>query len=90
MHHAGRRRDDLFAHFSGISAAGFKILQENQKVSFDVEMGPKGKHASKRLAFTSTTPDGPDIVRFEDADFSLDRVDICRLLSRRSRAGALC
>ncbi|MFP3559248.1 hypothetical protein SB861_52770, partial [Paraburkholderia sp. SIMBA_049] len=31
------------------------------------------------------TPDGPDIVRFEDADFSLDRFDICGLLSRRSQ-----
>jgi CspA family cold shock protein len=39
-------RDDLFAHFSEISAEGFKTLQENQKVSFDVKMGPKGKQAT--------------------------------------------
>ncbi|RKE37184.1 cold shock CspA family protein [Paraburkholderia sp. BL23I1N1] len=38
--------DDLFAHFSEISAEGFKSLQENQKVSFDVKMGPKGKQAA--------------------------------------------
>ncbi|KAE8759018.1 MULTISPECIES: cold-shock protein [Paraburkholderia] len=37
---------DLFAHFSEIRAAGFKSLQENQKVSFDVKMGPKGKQAA--------------------------------------------
>ena len=38
--------DDLFAHFSAISAQGFKSLSENQKVSFDVTTGPKGKQAS--------------------------------------------
>jgi CspA family cold shock protein len=38
--------DDLFAHFSQIQSNGFKSLQENQKVSFDVTTGPKGKQAS--------------------------------------------
>jgi CspA family cold shock protein len=38
--------EDLFAHFSAISASGFKSLQEGQKVSFDVTQGPKGKQAS--------------------------------------------
>ena len=38
--------DDLFAHFSAINAAGFKTLQENQRVSFDVTTGPKRKQAS--------------------------------------------
>lgn len=37
---------DLFAHFSAIQSAGFKSLQENQKVSYDVTTGPKGKQAS--------------------------------------------
>jgi len=37
---------DLFAHFSAINAGGFKSLQENQRVSFDVTDGPKGKQAS--------------------------------------------
>ena len=39
--------DDLFAHFSEIQASGFKSLQENQKVSFEVTTGPKGKQAAK-------------------------------------------
>ncbi len=39
--------DDLFAHFSEIQAEGFKTLAENQKVSFDVTQGPKGKQAAK-------------------------------------------
>ncbi len=36
---------DVFAHFSQINADGFKTLQEGQKVSFDVAMGPKGPQA---------------------------------------------
>ena len=39
--------DDLFAHFSEIQSSGFKSLAENQKVSFDVTTGPKGKQAAK-------------------------------------------
>ncbi|MCW3478970.1 cold-shock protein [Crenobacter sp. SG2303] len=38
--------EDLFAHFSQINSSGFKSLAENQKVSFDVTTGPKGKQAS--------------------------------------------
>ena len=38
--------DDLFAHFSEIRTEGFKSQQENQKVSFQVTVGPKGRQAS--------------------------------------------
>ena len=38
--------EDLFAHFSAIQSSGFKSLQENQRVSFEVTTGPKGKLAS--------------------------------------------
>jgi cold shock protein len=38
--------DDLFAHFSEVQAAGFKSLQDGQRVSFDIKQGPKGKQAS--------------------------------------------
>jgi len=37
---------DLFAHYSAIQTQGFKVLQENQAVSFDVVQGPKGLQAS--------------------------------------------
>jgi CspA family cold shock protein len=37
---------DLFAHFSAINSSGFRSLEENQKVSFDAERGPKGKQAA--------------------------------------------
>jgi CspA family cold shock protein len=38
--------EDLFAHFSEIRAEGFKSLKENQRVSFDIKAGPKGKQAA--------------------------------------------
>ncbi|MGO1623435.1 cold-shock protein [Flaviflexus sp.] len=37
--------DDLFAHFSAINSSGFRTLEEDQKVSFDAERGPKGMQA---------------------------------------------
>ena len=37
---------DVVAHFSAIKAEGFKSLKENQRVSFDITTGPKGKQAS--------------------------------------------
>jgi cold shock protein len=40
---------DVFAHFSEIRADGYKSLQENQKVLFDVRQGPKGLQAANIL-----------------------------------------
>ncbi len=38
---------DLFAHFSEIKTGdGFKSLQENQRVEFEVKQGPKGLQAA--------------------------------------------
>jgi CspA family cold shock protein len=37
---------DLFAHFSEIRADGFKSLQENQRVEFEVKQGQKGLQAA--------------------------------------------
>ena len=36
---------DLFAHFSSIQSDGFKSLDEDQKVEFDVEVGQRGPQA---------------------------------------------
>lgn len=37
---------DVFVHFSAIQGDGFRSLDEGQKVSFDVESGPKGPQAA--------------------------------------------
>ncbi|MFJ3959250.1 cold-shock protein [Arthrobacter sp. NPDC090010] len=36
---------DVFAHYSAINGKGYRALEENQRVSFDVEQGPKGPQA---------------------------------------------
>jgi CspA family cold shock protein len=38
---------DLFAHFSEIQSAGFKTLQEGQRVEFTVAQGAKGPQATQ-------------------------------------------
>ena len=34
--------NDVFAHFSAINAGGFRSLEENQRVEFKTQDGPKG------------------------------------------------
>jgi CspA family cold shock protein len=37
---------DLFAHFSAIQGRGFRSLEENQRVEFDVAQGDRGPQAA--------------------------------------------
>ena len=37
---------DVFCHFSAIKMDGYKALDEGQRVTLDVEMGPKGEQAA--------------------------------------------
>lgn len=37
---------DVFVHFSAIATSGYRSLDENQKVEFDVTQGQKGPQAS--------------------------------------------
>ncbi len=36
---------DVFAHYSAIQTQGFRTLEENQRVEFDITQGPKGPQA---------------------------------------------
>jgi len=37
---------DVFVHFSAIEGAGYRNLEEGQKVEFEVTRGPKGDQAA--------------------------------------------
>lgn len=41
---------DIFAHYSVIEMDGYRTLKAGQKVSFEIESGPKGLHASRIVA----------------------------------------
>ncbi|GAA4917166.1 cold-shock protein [Streptomonospora salina] len=38
---------DVFVHYSNIDGTGFRNLDENQRVEFDVTEGPKGPQAER-------------------------------------------
>ena len=38
---------DVFVHFSAIQTNGYRSLEENQRVEFEVTQGPKGPQADK-------------------------------------------
>lgn len=39
--------EDVFVHFSAIQGAGYRTLEENQRVEFEVAQGPKGPQADR-------------------------------------------
>jgi cold shock protein len=38
---------DVFVHFSAISGNGYRSLQEEQQVEFEIVQGPKGPQAAE-------------------------------------------
>ncbi|MDX6284862.1 MAG: cold shock protein [Frankiales bacterium] len=38
---------DVFVHFSAIQGDGYRSLDENQKVEFEITQGPKGPQAEQ-------------------------------------------
>jgi CspA family cold shock protein len=39
--------DDLFVHYSAIAGTGYRSLEENQRVSFEVTEGRRGPQADQ-------------------------------------------
>ena len=37
---------DVFVHFSAIEGTGYRSLEENERVTFEITKGPKGPQAS--------------------------------------------
>ena len=48
--------DDVFVHYSAIQGEGFKTLNQDEKVTFEVVDGPKGLQASNVLAAQQPNP----------------------------------
>jgi CspA family cold shock protein len=38
---------DVFVHYSAITSSGYRSLEENQRVEFEVTQGPKGPQADQ-------------------------------------------
>ncbi|GII22696.1 cold-shock protein [Planosporangium mesophilum] len=39
--------DDVFVHFSAIQSSGYRSLEENQRVEFEITQGQKGPQAEQ-------------------------------------------
>ena len=51
---------DVFVHFSAIEGNGYRNLEENEKVEFEVNPGPKGLQAANvRRLGAQPGPQGP-------------------------------
>ena len=44
--------EDIFVHFSSINGSGYKTLAPGQIVSYEVQQGERGPHASNVTALT--------------------------------------
>lgn len=56
--------EDLFIHYSSIQMEGYKSLKAGQEIEYDVQEGPKGKHAVNiryaTAADTTASPGAPE------------------------------
>lgn len=50
---------DVFVHYSVIEIEGYKSLREGQQVTFELECGPKGDHATKVVTLSMTLAEMP-------------------------------
>jgi CspA family cold shock protein len=49
---------DVFVHFSAIAAEGYRSLDEDQRVEFEITQGPRGPQA-ERVRASSGPLEGP-------------------------------
>lgn len=49
--------DDIFVHFTGIAAEGFKTLKEGQRVEFHIAEGARGPQATNVTVIPEQTTD---------------------------------
>src|SRR3954453_12166283 len=53
---------DVFVHYSAIQSQGYRSLDENQRVEFEITQGPKGPQAENVFPILSrTTPRRPPL-----------------------------
>ena len=52
---------DVFVHYSAIQGAGYRSLEEGQRVEFDVTQGAKGPQAANVRLLGGTAEPGPDV-----------------------------
>lgn len=45
-------KEEVFVHFSAIKADGYRVLEEGQKVTYDVEKDPKDSSKSRAINVT--------------------------------------
>src|SRR6202043_499749 len=55
---------DVFVHFSAIEANGYRSLEENQKVEYNVTQGPKGPQAGQVRALSRLVTPGDGFWRY--------------------------
>lgn len=45
----GKNNEDVFVHYSAIKMDGYKLLNEGDKVSFEIEIDDKGRTVAKNV-----------------------------------------
>jgi CspA family cold shock protein len=63
--------EDIFAHFSAIDMDGFRTLKAGQAVSFEIEKGDKGLHATHIKGIppaTETISQGPVQAKIQELE----------------------
>ncbi|MFA5422563.1 MAG: cold shock domain-containing protein [Phycisphaerae bacterium] len=57
---AGEDGQDIFVHYASISSDGYKTLNEDQDVTFDIVKGEKGLRAENVVPVSSGNEQAPD------------------------------